>query len=397
MKLQNNTVKLVKVAEDLSSPIVLVSPPDDPRRFIVDEVGLIIILDEDGKRLELPFLDLTAFAPAFSQERNDPRGLLGLAFHPQYAETGRFFVFYTVNGKDGIDHYNRVSEFTVSKTDPNVADPKSERILLEVAQETIEHSAGQLVFDQNGYLFVSIGDDFNPAATAQDYQDLRGSLLRIDVDKQADGKPYAIPADNPYVGKPETALPEIYAKGLRHPWRLSFDQETNQLYISDPAWTFRSSRVYVAEPGANYGWELQTEGRCFEAGKPQSPVASCLGSESLKFTPPVVEYWLEFGRIITGGTVYRGSALPELQGKMIGAEWGVLVDDGAKLFVATPPAKTGELWTLERLNTDPSIPADSTIWSLGTDSGGEVYVLTMTGAVVGAPGGIVWKIVPQGD
>lgn len=388
-------VELVRVGGDFSSPIALLSPPDGTNRlFVVDEIGTIHIINPDGTQNETPFLDLTEFTPEFSRSRNDPRGLLSLAFHPQYAENGRFFVTYTPPAPGAYDHLARVSEFHVSD-DPNVADAASERVLLEVTYLTIEHSAGQLVFDDNGYLFISLGDDFNPEDTAQNMQDLRGSLLRIDVDTPVEGQPYAIPADNPYADG-VAALPEIYAKGLRHPWRMSFDAETNQLYVSDPAWTFRASRVYIAEPGANYGWELQAGLRCFAEDDPTTVLADCSGEDGMVFAPPIIEYGQEFGRIIIGGGIYRGSAIPALQGQYIGGEWGVQVTGGAKLFAAAPSDTPGERWALTQL-TFPDLPVGTAIWSIGTDSQGEMYVLTMSSPVVGSEGGAVYKIVPAGN
>lgn len=388
---QDLKVSLQLVADGLTAPIALVVPPDETqRRFIVDQVGLIKILMPDGTMLEEPFLDIQAEMIKFNTSRNDPRGLLSLAFHPNYAENGRFFIFYTIP-EEGVSHRNILAELRVSDDDPNRADLSSRRILLEIDQNTMEHAAGQLVFGpEDGYLYVSLGDDFNPRTTSQDLETLMGSILRLDV--HSEQQPYGIPADNPFVGI--DGLDEIYAYGFRHPWRMSFDAETSQLYVSDPAWQFRNQRVYAVTPGANYGWDLQDDPNCFdEAGALQNSCTT--GPDGETFLPPVIEYGEDLGRIVIGGYMYHGTAFPEFQGRYIFGEWGVNRNNQAALFIATP-TESGP-WTIETLETDIPFEGDlKNVWAFGQDDAGEIYVMTMNSPVVNPKfqKGAIYKLVP---
>lgn len=381
-------VRLELVAEGFSAPIALVVPPDDThRRFIVDQIGLIKILMPDGELLEEPFLDIRDQMVRFNTSRNDPRGLLSLAFHPDYAENGRFFVFYTIPSEE-FSHRDILAEYQVSADDPNRADMDSQRILLEIDQNTMEHAAGQLLFGpEDGYLYVSLGDDFAPEETSQNLETLMGSILRIDVDSE--DQPYGIPEDNPFVDKP--GLDEIYAYGFRHPWRMSFDEGI--LYVSDPAWQFRNQRVYTIEPGANYGWDLQADKNCFEDGE---LLESCVtGPDGETFEPPIIEYGEDIGRIVIGGYIYRGSAIPEFQGRYIFGEWGLNNFNRAALLIATP-AEEG-LWTIDTLTPDLPLTGERrNVWAFGQDDEGEIYVMTMSSGVVNptVQRGHVYKIVP---
>jgi glucose/arabinose dehydrogenase len=301
-------------------------------------------------------------------------------------DSGRLFIFYSTpaldDAPDGTKHTDLLVELQISADDPNIADLDSERVIMTIHQKTIEHPAGELLFDpRDGLLYVTLGDDNRPAETSQNINELMGSVLRINVDE---GDPYSIPEDNPFVGK----------DGLRHPWRISFDKETETLFINDPAWTFRHQRVFALQPGANYGWDAQPAPFCFDSADPIKPLEACIaGPNGETFTPPVIEYGREDGQIITGGLMYRGEAIPELQGRYIFSEWGENRDREPKLFAATP--RDSGLWPFEQLTIETPLPfPDTRFWSMGQDADGELYLMTMRGFRITGESGQVFRIVP---
>ena len=224
-------VRLELVAEEFTSPVALIAPKDESHRlFVVDQTGLIWILSK-GKRIEKPFLDLREHVVKLNSFY-DERGLLGLAFHPDFAMNGRFYVSYSAPLRSGLstdewDHTTYISEFTVSANDPNLANPASERVLLVMDKPGYNYEAGNIAFGPDGYLYIATGDSVRDPATeagkyAQDVSSLLGKILRIDVNGTADtGQNYLIPADNPFVSG--EGLPEIFAYGFRNPYRFSFD------------------------------------------------------------------------------------------------------------------------------------------------------------------------------
>lgn len=284
------------VVSGLQSPVGLAAPPGDDRLFLVEQAGRIRIL-RDGALLEGPFLDLTDRVSSGGE-----RGLLGLAFHPEYATNGHLFVNYTDPAGD-----TRVERYTVDPG-PNRADPASARLLLQVDQPFANHNGGLLAFGPDGMLYVALGDGGkggDPEENGQDPSTLLGSLLRIDVDE---GDPYSIPADNPFVGDPG-GRDEIWAFGLRNPWRFAFDREAGILYIADVGQNEREE-VNAADAeagGLDYGWNTTEGTACFDP-----PV----GCDPTGLTLPVLEY--ETGQdgtcAVTGGFVYRGDRIPELRG-----------------------------------------------------------------------------------
>src|ERR671918_477011 len=272
-------VDLELIAGGLTSPVTLMEAPDGTGRlFVVDQAGLIRVITPSGVLLPEPFLDVRDRMVAL-QAGFDERGLLGLAFHPDYASNGRFFVYYSAplreGGPAGFNHTSHISEFTVSG-DPDRADPASEWILLQVDEPQFNHNAGALAFGPDGYLYISLGDgggandvglghveDWyadNGGGNGQDIeQNLLGNILRIDVDG---GDPYGTPADNPFVGT--AGLDEIWAYGLRNPYRMSFDIETGDLLVSDAGqglW----EEVSLVTSGANLGWNVKEGTHCFDA------------------------------------------------------------------------------------------------------------------------------------
>jgi glucose/arabinose dehydrogenase len=341
------------VAEGLSAPLLVTSPDDATGRlFVVEQTGTIRVLD-GGRLLPEPFLDIRDRLVSGGEQ-----GLLGLAFHPAFAANGRLFVDYT-----DLDGDTVVSEFRVSGSDAERADAASERVLLRIDQPFANHNGGNLVFGPDGYLYVGTGDGGSagdPFGNGQRLDTLLGKLLRIDVDEEGGGAEYAIPPDNPFVGR-EGARPEIWAYGLRNPWRFTFDRETGDLWIGDVgqgAWE-EIDRLGPDEAGANLGWNVMEGAACF------SPSSGCDGSG---ITPPVAVYGHDEGCSVTGGFVYRGSRWPELEGAYLFADYC-----------------SGTIWGLDAARPEhPSVLLQTgrTISSFGQDASGELYVTDLGGGTV---------------
>lgn len=337
------------VASGFSSPLHLTAPASDPRLFVVEKPGRIRIV-ENGQLHATPFLDISNLVSTGSEQ-----GLLSLTFHPQYAANGYFYVNYTDTSGN-----TRVVRYTVS-ADPNVADAASAKLILTVAQPASNHNGGHVLFGPDGMLYIAMGDGGgggDPFRNGQDTATLLGALLRIDVDR---GDPYAIPADNPLVGQPG-ARAEIWAYGLRNPWRIAFDRATNLLYIADvgqSAWE-EVSVASAATGGLNYGWNIMEGQHCFGGG-------AC---NSSGLVLPVLEYDHSVGCSITGGYVYRGSAMPAVQGHYFYSDFcsGFLRSFVYANGVATD-AREWEVGILGR------------VLSFGVDGAGELYVLSQNGNV----------------
>jgi len=296
-------VKLQEVASGLVFPLYLTSPPGDPRLFVVEKGGAIRII-KGGSLLPVPFLDITGQVSTGSEQ-----GLLGLAFDPAYGTTGRFIVHYTDVAGD-----TRVSAFHVS-TDPDRADPTSESVILTADQPFANHNGGQILFGPDGFFYLGLGDGGSggdPNGTGQGLGDLLGSILRISL---AGTSGYTVPPDNPFVGV-TGARGEVWSYGLRNPWRFSFDRLTGDLYIGDVGQS-RLEEIDVAPAadgagrGVNYGWNLMEGTGCYAS-------ASC---DTTGLALPVVEYDHGQGCSVTGGYVYRGTAIPALQGQYFYADY----------------------------------------------------------------------------
>jgi glucose/arabinose dehydrogenase len=351
-------VALAEVASGLAFPLHLTAPIGDPRLFIVEKGGAIRIV-QNGALLPVPFLDLSAKVSTGREQ-----GLLGLAFDPHYASNGRFVVHYTDLAGD-----TRVSAFRVSQ-DANLADGASELPILGVDQPFPNHNGGQVVFGPDGYLYVMLGDGGSfgdPGNRGQSLADLLGSILRIQP-LEAGG--YAVPADNPFTGAPD-ARPEIWSYGLRNPWRVDFDPLTGDLYVADVGEArWEEVSVSTAEAGAgggvNFGWRIMEGPDCFGA-------SSC--DESGLELPTI---WYDHGEgcSITGGVVYRGSAIPALQGHYFYSDYcagfvrSFRLEDGA--------AVDQYEW--------PTLAPGAGVPGFGRDAAGELYIL-------GTDGG-VYRIVP---
>ncbi len=341
---------LEEVAAGLNSPVYLTAPPGDARLFVVEQGGRVRII-ENGQVLGGSFLDIGANITSGGE-----RGLLSLAFHPDYGTNGYFYVNYTDLGGD-----TRVERYTVSGN-PNLADAQSAKLLLTLAQPFSNHNGGLVTFGPDGMLYIGMGDGGDagdPLDHGQNTNTLLGVLLRIDVDG---GDPYAIPADNPFVGQ-GGARGEIWAYGLRNPWRFSFDAAGGMLYIADVgqnAWE-EVNAVSSTEAGVNYGWRLMEGTRCF------NPSTNC---DQTGLELPVLEYPHSQGCSVIGGHVYRGSALPLLRGHYF---YGDYCAGSIRSFQLENGEATDEAtWDVGSIGR---------ILSFGVDASSEVYVLTSQGTV----------------
>ena len=296
------SVELELVASGFSSPVDI-QHAGDGRLFIVEQRGTIRIIDENQEVLNDFFLDIRASVSAGGE-----RGLLGLAFHPQYDENGYFFVNYTGNDGD-----TRVSRFTRSGADPNLADASSEAQIIEIDQPFGNHNGGGIAFGPDGYLYIGMGDGGNandPFRNGQDPMSLLSKMLRIDVDT---GMPYSIPEDNPYARDDFTA-DEIWAFGLRNPWRFSFDRMTGDLYMGDVGqneWEEINFQEASSGGGENYGW------RCYEANQPYFSDDECPDAQDLTFPIHAISHVQSNDCSVTGGYVYRGCEWSYFFGKYI--------------------------------------------------------------------------------
>jgi glucose/arabinose dehydrogenase len=352
------TVGLQEIATGLDFPLQLTSPPDDDRLFIVQKGGAIRLL-KGGTLLDAPFLDLTHEVLSEGGEQ----GLLGLAFPPDYASSGRFIVHYIDLSGD-----THVSLFRVS-SDPDRADPASESVLLTVAQPGVAHKGGQTLFGPDGLLYIGLGDGADDDhGHGQSLNDLLGSILRIDV---SSGNSYVVPPDNPFVGTTD-ARPEIWSYGFRNPWRFTFDRGTGDLYIGDVGearWeeVDYASAADGAGRGVNYGWSRMEGLHCFRGQE----------CDQTGLALPVVEYSHSDGCSVIGGYVYRGAAIPALQGKYFYADY---CSGWVRSFQMEAGVAVDE--------TDwPELRPGGQVTSFGEDAAGELYLVTEQGSV--------FKVVPR--
>ena len=348
-------VELETVFEGFRQPTVITAPEGDERLFVAQRVGVIRILDADRNMLDPAYLDITDRVLAGGIEQ----GLLGFAFHPDYANNGLFYVYYTDKGGR-----RQLSEFSVSASDPSIARPDSERVLFEFDQPEdatdIRHYAGQVLFGPDGYLWVSLGDGADSRDQGQDPNTMFATVSRIDVNT---GDPYGIPADNPFVNG--GGREEVWAYGLRNPWRFAIDPETRTIIIADVGHADQEEINVVSiddDGGSNFGWSNMEGTRCFHE-------QDC---DPANYTAPWVTYSHEEGCSVTGGHVYRGSEIPELDGVYFYSDW-------CSQWIRSFKFDTGELtdekdWT-EELGTIGQINA------FGFDGFGELYAVTHDGTV----------------
>lgn len=342
-----NEVTLEKVADGFGRPTFVTHAGDGSGRlFVLEKQGRIRVIDAGGQVLSQPFLDITSVVKSSGNEQ----GLLGLAFHPDYERNGRFFVYYTAQDND-----NTVAEFRVS-SDPNRADAASGKELLAVADRFSNHNGGMLAFGPDGYLYVAMGDggsSGDPDDNGQNLLAFLGKILRIDVDG---GDPYGIPESNPFIVR-SSARGEVWAWGLRNPWRFSFDRETGDLWIADVGqnkYEEVNFQPAASEGGENYGWAVMEGTHCFRPAQ---------GCDTTGLTLPIFEYDHGQGCSITGGYVYRGEQYPQLNGIYVFTDYCT-----GNLWV-TRQVSPGEFET-ERLGRLPG-----SISSFGEDEAGELYAV----------------------
>ncbi len=391
-----DSVGLETLATGLSGPLDVAFAPDADRRYVAEQPGTVRVHDPDGLRSS-PLLDLRdSVVTGFEQ------GVLGIALHPDFADNRRLFVRYSAPSRpgtpDGYSHTFVLSEFRVAADGRSVVDG-SERTVMEIPQPQANHNAGAIIFGPDGYLFVAVGDggaggdqgrghvddwyDGVGGGNGQDVtENLLGSILRIDVGERRGG--YTVPGDNPLVGR--AGLAEQYAWGFRNPWRLAVDGET--LYAGDVGQS-RFEELDVVEGGGNYGWNVKEGTHCFEAAScPDTTPGGVREGERLR--DPVIEYPHSgdpvSGISIIAGNVYRGSAIPGLEGSYV---FGDYQAEG-ELFVAEP-ANSG-LWETGTLAVaDGDAGRLEQVLSFGRDDG-ELYVLG-----TGTGGGGLYRLVPAGE
>ena len=419
------------VAEGLTSPLMLTEAPDDSGNlYIVDQVGQIWILMPDGTIAEQPFLDvsdrLVELNPGY-----DERGLLGLAFHPDYAENGRFFIYYSAplseGGPEEWSHTNVLAEFQVSADDPMTADPDSEQQLLAIDWPSGNHDGGTVTFSPvDDYLYLALGDggggddtgrghvedwyDFNEGGNGQDVEEnLFGSILRLDVD--VEGESYGIPSDNPFVDR--DGLDEIYAYGFRNPYRFSFDIGGDHRLFAGDAGQELWEEVSVVELGGNYGWNVYEGTHCFDAANPETVPADCpttVGEGHPDEGDPLLMPVLEFanakqegglGLTVVGGYVYRAGEIDGYDGDYIFGAWSAGEDDAGdrlpgRVFVSDEANATDGLWGFEEIDfsnmDDGNIGAF--VLGFGQDNAGNVYVTTTDTPGPTGTGGMVYRLAP---
>jgi len=337
-----------------TKPIDLQYPPDGSNRlFVVAQHGYIYVFENDplvtNKTLFLDISDRIVF--------EGERGLLGMAFHPEYENNGYFFVNYTAPGP----LRTVVSRFQITSNNPDEADEESEFVIIEINQPFENHNGGQIVFGPDGNLYIGMGDGGaggDPYGHGQNLYTLHGSILRIDVDNPGGELNYGIPDDNPFVGTSYRA--EIYAYGLRNPWRFSFDPITNFCWIADVGQDLYEE-IDLLEVGGNYGWDIMEGANCYD------PAVGC---DTAGLILPFYEYSHDVGESITGGFVYRGSLLPELYGKYIFADfeygdvWSLGYEEGNPLEVST----LGDLGSYS-------------VTSFGVDQHNELYICSFDGMI----------------
>lgn len=404
-------------ADGFVSPTALAPLPNSDKLLVGDQAGLIYLVDKDGTRAPQPFLDLR---PRLAKLNSgfDERGLLGVALHPKFSENRQFFVVYSVPLRQGApaewDHTMRLSRFTATD-DRSTGKSDSEKVILEIDKPYFNHNGGSIHFGPDGFLYYAVGDGGNAndqdekgkpkgrpsEGNAQNLKTHLGKILRIDIDN---GSPYSVPQDNPFVGK--DALPEIWAYGLRNPWRISFDRGGDHELFAADVGQDAFEEVDIIKKGGNYGWRIKEGFHCFNLEDTRKPLPNCpdTGANGDPLIDPILEY-KNFkahprardaqGISITGGYVYRGKALPGWQGKYIFADWSrAWVKADGVIFAATK-GDNGK-WSWERIiPTSHSEGLPMYITGFGEDADGELYLFTNDSNGLSGNTGKLMKIVPM--
>jgi glucose/arabinose dehydrogenase len=380
------TIRLDKIVGGLESPLLLTNAHDGSNRmFVLQKAGKILII-KNGQLIPTPFLDLSSKMVKVSSVY-DERGLLGLAFHPNYAQNGRFYVYYCAPPtSQGVDHENVIAEYQMNPLNPDTANLTSEHVLLSIDAPQANHVGGQLAFGPDGMLYIGVGDgggegdQHGPIGNGQNTSVLLGKILRIDVDH---GTPYAIPSDNPFASGGGAS--EIYAYGFRNPYRFSFDNVTGRLFAADVGQD-KWEEIDLVENGQNYGWRIMEGNHLYDPA-----LAETLHINISSLTPPIYDYSHYIGHAIIGGYVYRGAQSPMLKGKYVFADWSDTNFLGrGKIFYLHEASPNN--WTKLEFKLQPDKPLNLYIQAIGQDEAGELYLLTNhnTGT---SKRGEVWHIV----
>ena len=416
-------LELEEVISGLTAPIGLIDPDDGTGRlFVQEQTGQVRILGPDGA-LSGDLLDISSRMITLD-EGFEERGFLGFALHPDFSVNGRVYALYTAplapDAPTGWNHTKRLSEFTLTPGAGTI-DPGTERVLLSVDWPSRKHNGGALVFDADGYLLVGLGDGGGAHGVgkdvlwsafevqesqrhwdrlAQDVTALHGSILRLDVEAGFPG--YGVPATNPFVGR--AGRDEIYAWGLRNPYRVHVDPPTGALVIPAVAETLWEA-VYLIGGPANIGWPIREGLHCVDRLRPRDPPADCprSGPGGWPIPDPIVEYGnmqimhpetkveaTGLGAAVTGALIYRGEALPELQGQLLVSDWSASFQEpSGQVFSAAPARKFGETWPLTKI-----AELKTRVVGLAADAAGEVYILTTDNFGPFGDTGRIFKLVP---
>jgi glucose/arabinose dehydrogenase len=360
-------INLEQYVTGLSNPTDISHAGDD-RLFVVERRGKVRIIDKDGNLLPTPFIDIDDMVSNASGQ--DERGMLGIAFHPDYANNGYFYLNHTDN-----DGHTNIARYQVDPTDPNISDPNTRELIIKIEQPTWNHNGGGIKFGHDGFLYIGMGDggfSNDPQNHGQNRQSLLGKMLRLDVDN---GLPYSIPADNPFIDD-DITLDEIWAIGMRNPWRFSFDKLTGDLWIGDVGQGQLEEVDFepAGDPGGhNYGW------RCYEGTDftNLSSMANC----NENYVDPVFEFphqGFSGPCSITGGFMYRGTKYTDIMGYYICTDYC-----SGEFFAITSDGNGG--WNGTEVAT-----LNSGISTFGEDINGELYVATLTsGRIYKVLGGVL--------
>lgn len=350
-------VNLELFKDGFTSPVDIQNAGDD-RLFIVEQAGIIKILNPDATINPEPFLNITSLISSGGE-----RGLLGLAFHPDYSNNGYFFVNYTNTTGD-----TQVARYTVDPNDSNIADPNTAVLIIDADQPYSNHNGGCIQFGADGFLYIGLGDGGSggdPENRSQNLQTLLGKILRIDINNTNGSNNYDIPSNNPFVGD-SNALDEIWAYGVRNPWRFSFDSESDELWIADVGQgdIEEINRVAPDAAGLNYGW------RCYEGSQTYN-TTGCPDPSELTF--PVAEYTHSIGYSITGGYVYHGNVYSDIQDLYFFADLNGLIGTVNNDNNLINYGNYGGTWV-----------------SFGEDVNGELYIADISGSIHKVKGGEIF-------
>ncbi|CAH1273631.1 HHIPL2 [Branchiostoma lanceolatum] len=390
-------VCLQEFVSGLRNPMAMLQPDDGTGRFfIVEQIGVVRVADKYGRLRREPLLDLRRRVLT-SDTAGDERGLLGMALHPRFNETGYMYVFYTTEARPG-EFRAVVSRLNVSNDENSRVDPRYEKVLLEIEQPADRNNGGQLLFGLDGFLYISVGDGGGGGDTAGDRSSLLGKILRIDVDGAGPERPYGIPADNPFVSKvmwPD-ARPEVYALGFRNPWRCGLDPGDDGGYgrgrifcgdVGDSSY----EEISIISKGRNHGWPDREGHTCQNPGK-------CAGDDIL----PIDVYARTDGERIAviGGVMYRGCGVPDVRGLYLYADYLGLMNKELFYLDEQPNGSwmNGTVCVLDNAacmtDLQQSVKTeDHFILAFGQDFAGEVYLLTTTSPVVSQRTGRIFKLV----